>query len=47
MLGDSPFSRGPLADKVGLDGDVSRVEEMIYGTFSTDKEGMDGDTTFS
>jgi len=47
MSGDPPFARGPLADATGLDSEGAGVEEMLQGTFSTDKEGMDGVTASS
>ena len=42
MSGDSPFARGPLADAVGLDGEGEGVDEMLQGTFDTDKSGLNG-----
>ena len=42
MYGDSPFARGPLADAVGLDEEGEGVEEMLQGTFDTDKSGLNG-----
>jgi len=42
MSGDSPFAQAPLADAVGLYGKGAGVDEMIQGTFDTDKAGMNG-----
>ena len=42
MSGDSPFARGPLAEAIGLDGEGDGVEDMLNGTFDTDREGLDG-----
>jgi hypothetical protein len=41
MSGDTPFARGPLADKIGKDGEGAAVEEMLKGSFVFDTEGMD------
>ena len=42
-----PFARSPLADTIGLDDEGAGVEEIVQGTFRTDKEGMDGFTASS
>ena len=34
---NSPFAYGPLANTIGLDGKGASVEELLQGTFSTDK----------
>lgn len=40
MSGDFPFARGPLADRVGLDGKGAGVKDILQGNFSTDKGGL-------
>ena len=40
MSGDSPFARGSISDSIGLDGKGTGVDEMLQGTFITDKEGL-------
>ena len=37
-----PFARGHIANKLGLDGEEKGVDEMLQGTFSTDREGLNG-----
>lgn len=40
MSGGSPFDRGSIVDKVGLDREGTGVDEMLQSTFSTDREGL-------
>lgn len=42
MSGDLSFIRGPISDKIGLDGEGTGVDEMLQGTFDTEMEGWNG-----
>jgi len=42
MSSDSPFDRVPLAEEVGLDCEVRGVDDMLQGTFRTDREVLKG-----
>ena len=41
MSGESPFTRGPLADKIGSDEDGAAAEEILQGNFERDLSGLD------
>ena len=41
MSGDTPFARGKLVEKIGLDGKGKTVEEILMGTYTLDDTGMD------
>ena len=41
MSGDTPFTRVPLVDQIGKDGECAAVEEMLKGNFTLDTSGMD------
>ena len=40
MSGDTPFTRGYIADDVGKDGEEEGVEEMLRGSCSVDNTNM-------
>lgn len=42
MSRDSPFARAPVVDAMGLDDEGVGVDEILQGTFDTDKAGMNG-----
>ena len=42
-----PFSRAPLTEEIGLDVEGTGMEEMLQGTFRTDKEGSNGGAAYS
>lgn len=47
MAGDSHFARGPVVDKIGLDGKGKGADEMLQDNSSTDMEGLNGVTVSS
>lgn len=47
MSGESPFTRGQLADEIGRDGEGTAVDELLKGTFERDRSGLDAATASS
>ena len=47
LSGESPFTRGKLADTIGKDDEGTVVDELLHGTFERDLSGMEETTASS
>ena len=47
MSGDSPFTRGALADEISKDGEGEAVDEILKGSYEMDLRGKDEATSSS
>ena len=41
MSGDTPFSKGHLAEVIGLDGYGTVIDDILHGAYHIDKASMD------